>query len=59
MIIIHCPNCGAKIDIEEKIPWNTAFCRSCKTDLVVHLTRDHIYVKYNPAKTQRKINLAT
>jgi hypothetical protein len=27
--------------------------------LVVHLTRDHIYVKYNPAKTQRKINLAT
>lgn len=52
MVSIHCPNCGVKITVEDKIRWNTAYCKSCKVDLVVHLHDNHIYVKYDTPASQ-------
>lgn len=47
MVSIYCPNCGLKIDVEDKIRWNSVYCKRCKVDLVVHLHDNHIYVKYD------------
>jgi predicted amidophosphoribosyltransferase len=58
MASIHCPNCGAKIDVEERIRWNTAFCKHCKIDLVVHFASDHVYVKYDPRTPKQHVSIA-